>query len=478
EEFLKDIGESFLINDLRLLQDVSAVIDEEYANFPLITDINGTTIGRLIWTPPTPGYDVLRSVLLPMGIVLGLFCIVGLATVFRARRLAGALAQSNEDLEASQKEIAQQLNVVAGEKEKIESIVSSIGEGLIAVDPEGKIFLCNSVGALLLGKKRTEIIGSSLEKVFRLDKNKSPELSSVFGILHTKKTVDVPEVEFIREDGENMTLALTATPVESAGSFIGGIVVFNDVTEQKMVENAKRNFITTAAHQLRTPLSGVKWAMSVLVDGKSKSTPQEKKTLLTKSYESVNRVISLVNDLLNVDKIESQQIQYSFAPTDLVEIVRSPLTDLQAQMEQKKLKVKFEATKNIPNLTIDSANMRVVFQNLLENSLHYTLPKGSVTVEITTEGKEVRISIADTGIGIPRGEQKSIFLRFFRASNAIAVQPNGSGLGLYICKQIVEKHKGKIWFESEQNKGTTFHVVLPIEEGTAKNLKKDKKKNA
>lgn len=463
EEFLKEIGKSFLIDDLRLSQDPIVMSSEEYADFPLITDIQGNIIGRLLWTPPTPGYDVLRSVVLPIGVVLALFCVAALATVFRARHLAGALAESNEDLEASQKEIAQQLRVVAGEKEKIESIVSSIGEGLIAVDPNGTVFLCNSVGALLLGKRREDIIGAPLEEIFDLKRNKSPELSSVFGVLEARKTVEIPEVAFVRSDGNTMTLSLTATPIESGNSFIGGIIVFNDVTEQKMVENAKRQFITTAAHQLRTPLSGIKWAMSVLIDTKSKSSPAERKSLLAKSYEGVTRVISLVNDLLNVDKIESGKIEFSPESTDIVELVRGPLTDLKGQMESKKLVVDFKESPNIPKVLVDPSNMRVVFQNLLENALHYTPAKGAVNVSVESDGKDIRVSVADTGIGIPRGEQKSIFLRFFRASNAVAVQPNGSGLGLYICKQIVEQHKGKIWFESEQNKGSTFHVVLPAE---------------
>jgi len=471
EEYLRDLGESFLISDLQLSS--ASIHDPKYASYPEVVDLTETSAGRMIWTPPTPGYVVLQSIILPISIVLGIFCIVALATVFRARRLAVVLAKTNEELEKSEGELAEQLITVAGEKEKIESIVSSIGEGLIAIDPQGIVFLCNSIGALLLGKKRADVIGASFENVFAVGeksagKNVSPELQSVFGILNTRKTVEVPEVLFTRADGNVVTLSLTATPIEADGSFIGGIIVFNDVTEQKMVENAKRQFITTAAHQLRTPLSGVKWAISSLVENKSKSTASEKKSLLLKSYESINRVISLVNDLLNVDKIESGQVKLSLAPTDVTVSLHDALTDLMSQMEQKKLKIEYKPLADAPSIDADAVNMRVVFQNLLENSLHYTPEKGSVTISAEIVGKEMRFNVADTGIGIPRGEQKSIFLRFFRASNAVAVQPNGSGLGLYICKQIVEQHNGKIWFESEEGKGATFHVVLPMKTSAKK----------
>ena len=464
EERLVKLGKQFLIDDLHLL--VSNRVDEVAGNFPVLHDMDGNMIGALVWTPPTPGYSVLQSIYLPMGITLGLFCIAALATVFRARTLAVTLTKTNEELDVSEGKLAEQLVSLAGEKEKIESIVSSIGEGLIAVDKEGKVFLCNSVGALLLGKRRETILGSSLAQVFGVDskggvKNISPEFSSVLGILDTRKTVEIPEVSFTRADGNVVILSLTATPIELGGAFIGGIIVFNDVTEQRVVEDAKRQFISTATHQLRTPLTGVKWALGLLVEGK-KHTPTEKKALYTKSFESVNRIISLVNDLLRVDKIESKQLELATSPTDIVALIRRSLSDLKEQMEKKKLKVVFKPAKNIPKLNVDATNMRVVFQNLLENSLHYTKAKGVITVTAKVEDNEARISVADTGIGIPRGEQKSIFLRFFRASNAVTAVPNGSGLGLFICKEIIMRHGGKIWFESEENKGATFHVVLPL----------------
>ena len=189
----------------------------------------------------------------------------------------------------------------------------------------------------------------------------------------------------------------------------------------------------------------------------------EQKILLSKSYESVNRLVELVNDLLNIDRIESGRMEFTFVPTNIVDILHTILADVMPQLDRKDIRAEFKPEPNLPELKLDQGSMRIVFQNLVENAIHYTPQKGLITVRAVAEGNAVRVSVKDTGIGIPHSQQKSIFGRFFRATNAVLAQPDGSGLGLYIVKQIVERHKGKIWFESDEGKGTTFHVVLPTD---------------
>jgi len=444
EERLTEMGQQFLIDDVRLYVG-EPTLDILSNNFPLIQDMDDHTIGALVWTSPTPGYAVLRSAALPIGIALALFSIIALATAFRARKIATELAS---------------------EKEKIDTVVSSIGEGVLVVDAEGKIFLCNQFGGLLLGLTQEEILGKSLSEVFQIPpegRGERPALAAILDVVSARKTVKLPEVTFPRIDGNTIVLSVVGTPVELTGIFIGGVVVFHDVTEQKIIENAKQQFISIAAHQLRTPLSGIKWAISLLVDESMGAMKDEQKVLLSRSYESVNRLVELVNDLLNIDRIESGRMEFSFEPTNLVDLLHTIIADVTAPAERKDIRIEFKPDAGLPELELDHGSIRIVFQNLLENAVHYTPEKGQVSIRAIGEGHAVRISIKDTGIGIPHSQQKSIFGRFFRATNAVLHQPDGSGLGLYIVKQIVERHKGKIWFESDEGKGTTFHVVLPTD---------------
>src|SRR3989344_3175868 len=445
EERLTEMGQQFLIDDVHLYVG-EPTLEILSGNFPLIQDMDGRTIGALVWTPPTPGYAVVRSVALPISIALALFSIIAITTAFRARQIATDLAS---------------------EKEKIETVVSSIGEGVLVVDAEGKIFLCNQFGGLLLGLTQEEILDRHLSEVFQIPEEKrgedKPPIAAILDVVKARKTVKLPEVTFPRLDGNTIVLSIVATPVELTGVFIGGVVVFHDVTEQKIIDNAKQQFISIAAHQLRTPLSGIKWAISLLVDESMGVMKNEQKVLLSKSYESVNRLVELVNDLLNIDRIESGRMEFAFEPTNLVDLLHTIIADVTAPAERKDIRIEFKPDAGLPELELDHGSIRIVFQNLLENAVHYTPEKGQVSIRAIGEGHAVRISIKDTGIGIPHSQQKSIFGRFFRATNAVLHQPDGSGLGLYIVKQIVERHKGKIWFESDEGKGTTFHVVLPTD---------------
>jgi len=231
----------------------------------------------------------------------------------------------------------------------------------------------------------------------------------------------------------------------------------------RKLDEVKSSFISVVAHQLRTPLSGIKWTLNLVLKGDLGALSEEQQTFLFKAYESNDRMIALVNDMLGADRIESGKIRYQFAPLSLLPVIDAVLFELSPLAGAKGVAVQFKnRPEKIPLVRADAEQMRAVLQNLLENAVKYSRAGGTVLIALAAGNREVTVTIKDDGIGIPQEQQKSIFERFFRASNAVKVETDGSGLGLFIVKSIVEKHGGRIWFESEEGKGVTFYFTLPV----------------
>ncbi len=233
----------------------------------------------------------------------------------------------------------------------------------------------------------------------------------------------------------------------------------------RRLDDVKSGFISVVAHQLRTPLSGIKWTLNLLISGDMGALTTEQKTFLMKAYESNDRMISLVNDMLGADRIESGKARYAFLPVRLADIVDNVLFELLPQAKAKGILMRFTPNHTeVSKVKADPEKLRAVFQNLLENSIKYSRTGGTVEIGMErTTHNEIRVSIKDNGIGIPKDQQKNIFERFFRAQNAIKLETDGSGLGLFIVKSIIERHGGHISFESAEGKGVTFFFTLPID---------------
>lgn len=229
------------------------------------------------------------------------------------------------------------------------------------------------------------------------------------------------------------------------------------------LDKAKTEFISVAAHQLRTPLSGVKWTLSMILSESLGSLSIEQKSFLMKCYESNERIIVLINDMLSADRISSGTLKYSLIPTQIFDLMDNVLFEMTSLISKKKLHISFvNKNRNLPQVLIDTGKMRAVLQNLLENAVKYTPEGGKIEIDFQVIGSFVQVSIKDNGIGIPEEDKKNIFERFFRAKNAIKIETDGSGLGLFIAKGIIEKHGGKIWLESNLGQGTTSSFTIPI----------------
>lgn len=233
----------------------------------------------------------------------------------------------------------------------------------------------------------------------------------------------------------------------------------------KKFDEVKSNFISIVAHQLRTPLSGIKWTLSMLLNGDMGELNNDQKTFLMKSYESNARMITLVNDMLVADGIQSGRVHYGFKHIDIIDLMDNVLFDVSSQASKRHISIVYKNKfENLPQAYVDPETMRAVLQNLLENAIKYTIEGGKIEIDVKQESDHLVISIGDNGIGIPKDQMKDVFVKFFRARNAIKQETDGSGLGLYITKTIVEKNGGKVWFDSVEGKGSTFYFTVPLKE--------------
>jgi len=222
-------------------------------------------------------------------------------------------------------------------------------------------------------------------------------------------------------------------------------------------------FTSLITHQLREPLTQIKWAISLLVNGEAGELNPEQKDFLDKALKSGEHALSLIDDMLKADKIESGITDLFFVEADIVEILQGIVSELKPRAENKKIDLSFDGShKNIPPISIDADHIKEALLNVVENAINYSLPNGSVHVSALQKGGVVEIIIKDIGIGIPDEDALKIFSKFFRARNAKEAHIQGSGLGLYIVKAIIEKHNGKIHFEKNETGGTTFFIDLPL----------------
>lgn len=225
----------------------------------------------------------------------------------------------------------------------------------------------------------------------------------------------------------------------------------------------KSEFITMTVHQLRTPLAKVKWILYSAANGDLGSLNKEQKDALESAYNANQNMVNLLNDLLEMSKSEDVDLGYKFAKSSIGTVVEGTVKSFALAARQKKINLVLnKATDSIPEITMDSHKIGLAVGNLIDNAIKYTPEGGSVEVSLENLGDRVKVSVKDSGIGIPKEEQGKIFTEFFRAKNAASVKEDGTGLGLYIVKNIVKIHGGNIGFESEEGKGSVFHFTVPF----------------
>ncbi len=372
------------------------------------------------------------------------------------------LQRKTKELESSRKalmnileDVEEAMVLATEERNKTLAIITNFVDGLLVFDRENKLSLINPQAEDFFEIKGERIIGKPILKLSEvvllkpLIKLLSKEGKGIF-----RKEVQIKE---------NVTLEASTVPMMREEEKLGTLVILHDITREKAIERMKTEFVSLAAHQLRTPLSAIKWTLRMLLDGDLGTISDEQRDFIEKTYGSNERMIRLINDLLDVTRIEEGRYLHKPTPARLENVVQFVINFYKEEVKKRKIKLEFKkAKKQLPRVKIDVEKIRLAVQNLIDNAVRYTSLGGKVTVVLKYVKKEVEFSVKDTGIGIPQDQQQRVFSKFFRGANAIRMETEGSGLGLYITKNVIEAHGGKIWFESEEGKGTTFYFTLPV----------------
>jgi len=396
------------------------------------------------------------------------------------KKLEQKVKEKIQELEIKNKEIAESssalLNVLEDteeekkraeeEKNKTMAVIKNFTDGLIIFGKDDKIKIINPKIEKYLKISSSEIINKSLKDLENHEKLK--ELvkllreNPVFGGNNLNEQL---QKEIENED--KLTLEISAVSISINDDRIGSLVIIHDITREKMIESMKSEFVSIAAHQLRTPLSAIKWTMRMLLDEDLGSLNEEQKGLVEKTYSSNERMIHLINDLLNVTRIEEGRYLYRPELIQIEDIILPLLDSYESEIKRREIKFNIEMPdKKMPKITADGEKLTLVVQNFIENAMKYTNKNGQILFKMfyNPKNKEIQVSVSDTGVGIPKEQQDRLFTKFFRAENVIRMETEGSGLGLFICKNIIEAHKGKVWFESKEGEGSTFHFTLPVKE--------------
>lgn len=347
-------------------------------------------------------------------------------------------------------------------EEKYKNIISSSPEAITLTDLNGKIIYCNQAKLDLHGfSDKKEVIGKTCLD-FMLPLDKKIALKNIEKTLRLGVSKNV-EFTFLKKDGQKFPVDFSASVIKDSDGkpkFIMNIT--RDISEQKRVERAKSEFTSLVSHQLRTPLSIMNWYAEMVLDGKAGKLSQKQRKYLKEIYIANNKLIKLVNLLLNISRIDLGTFVINISKTDLVKIINAAIKDLLPQIQKKKIKIK----KNYPRksfwIDTDPNIINIVFQNLLSNSVRYMDDGGKIIITLEKQESSILVQFSDTGYGIPENQKLQIFTKFFRAENIKSKDPTGTGLGLYIAKSVIEQINGKIWFKSNEKEGTTFYVKIPL----------------
>lgn len=369
------------------------------------------------------------------------------------------LAELNTNLEKRVKartlELEDMVRQVNYEKQKTERIINDITDGVIMTDSKGDILLVNPAASKHLLGGETHSVPIALAKI-----SDNPYLRGIFDNPDepTTREIEVYDPAYL----STRVFMATAVPLnDERGRFLGKVAVFHDITFYKDVDRLKSEFISQVSHELRTPLTAIKGYIDNLRDGLAGALSEKQISYLDRVTKNTNQLAHLISDLLDISRIESGKMTLSLMPMSMKELVGQVIKELQPTIAEKRLEVAVEAFGNEHLINADRDKLEQVITSLLDNAVKFTPPGGRITITLGQDDQFYTTTIRDTGIGIPVEKQSWVFERFSRIRHDSLAKTNGAGVGLYITKNIIEMHGGKIWVVSKPGKGCEFSFILP-----------------
>lgn len=351
---------------------------------------------------------------------------------------------------------------IMAEKKRSEAILRSIEDGILVIDPAFRVTHINLTALSMLAVSAEQAAGRHFLEVINDER--------LFGLLRQAvETGQAPSVDEARSiltlerDGQTRHCAIAVTPVHSSGgTLLGVVLLLRDVTRFQELDRLKSQFVMTASHELRTPLTGISMSIGLLRERAVDRLDDAQRQLLEVAYQESNRLRALVNDLLDLEKIEAGRIDMQFETVPVSRLADRVLAIFRPQTEKAGVVLSANIPDALPAVRADGSKISWVLTNLISNALRYVSPGGHIEIQAELVGRFVHVSVRDDGRGIPREFQNRIFEKFTQVDDC--PDNRGSGLGLAICREIVRAHQGTIWVDSESGRGSTFTFTLPVKE--------------
>ena len=355
------------------------------------------------------------------------------------------------------------------ERNELKSIIANLKDGIIAYDPNFKILIFNRAAEEIFTLKSKEVLGKYFtpetvrEPKFKLlSQAIFPSLAPL--VIRRSDPGQYPQIIDISFNESDMGLRVaTDKIIDSSGQLLGFVKIVRDRTREIKLLKSKTEFIATASHQLRTPATAANWAIEEL--SKQKMS-EEQKPIIEAALCAMAKLMKMINDMLDVSKIEEGEFGYQFDNVEIISFIEDIIKGMEPIAKQFNIKIYLEkSVESSVAVSLDRQKISMVLSNLIDNAIKYNVANGKVIVKIERLKDEpyLEVSVKDTGMGLSEEDIKKLFTKFFRSANAVKFAAEGSGLGLYIAKNIINRHGGKIWAESEINRGSIFHFTLPTD---------------
>jgi PAS domain S-box-containing protein len=346
---------------------------------------------------------------------------------------------------------------------RLTQIFDSTSDGIVLVSPTGEIQAANRQAGELLSFDADSVIGTRVADLLASARGTLPDYDRAFqdleALLRNPGRGGEGDLE-LRRTGR--TVHWTAQPTrDAAGGIVGLTLTLSDVTHERQASQMKTDFVSFVTHQLRTPLSGIKWMLELAAQAPEMAS--EAGSYVGDARAAAERLIGLVNDLLDISRLESGKMSVALQPASLAKLTRSVLDDLAPLIREKRHQLSVQDGGEAAEVLADPQLLRQVVLNLTSNAIKYTPAGGVISIALGRgPGPTARWAVTDSGIGIPEGARARLFEKFYRADNAHTVETEGTGLGLYLVRLIVERLDGQVWCESEEGRGSTFSFTLPV----------------
>jgi PAS domain S-box-containing protein len=339
-------------------------------------------------------------------------------------------------------------------KNQLRAVVRSMAEGIVVTDSENRITRMNPAAQELVGFKLEDVLGEDADSSLAVERKDIEEIERE----EASGEVVAP---LTRQVGDRV-LSINVRPIETDDAQrLGTVYAIRDITELAKVDQMKTEFVSMVSHELRTPLTSIKGYLDLVLDGEAGEINEMQREFLGVVQSNTDRLVVLINDLLDISRIESGRLQLSIAVLPINQIIEEVVASLRTQIEEKRLSLELNLPEELARVKGDRDRVIQVLTNLLSNAYKFTPEGGRITVSARRTDGQVQVDVADTGIGISPRDQQKLFTKFFRADSSMTREAGGTGLGLTIAKSIVEMHGGRIWFGSEVGKGSTFSFTLP-----------------